>query len=70
MGGHCKVPLLEHHDELGLWCRSRNEVAFLVAFGRVPKGTRPNARRNGTPRFRDGTTGRASRGVMHQPEFL
>ena len=27
--------LVDHRDELGLWCSSKNEVAFLVAFGRV-----------------------------------
>ena len=28
--------LLEHHDELGLWCRSTDEVAVPAAFGRCP----------------------------------
>ena len=62
--------MLEHQAEDGLWCRSRNEVAFLGASGRVPLGTRPDAPRNRDRVPGTGTTGRPRPGAIHQVEYL
>ena len=62
--------MLEHQAEDGLWCRSRNEVAFLGASGRVPLGTRPDSPRNRDRVPGTGTTGRPRPGAIHQVEYL